>query len=107
MAASRDSASSSAYLGLGYAINIFVVLLLLNGIIRLVWGVLKLIQFGYLRREANYLAINKDADDEPLDKNNRLPGDARSQAMSRHDLAQLTTKILNSNRKQSYVSRIR
>lgn len=50
MAASRDSASSSGYLGLGYAINIFVVLLLVNGIIRLVWGVLKLIQFCYLKR---------------------------------------------------------
>ena len=47
-------------MGVGYAICAFVIILLLNGLIRLVWGFIKLLQYCYHKREESYLAINKD-----------------------------------------------
>lgn len=44
----RNSGSTTAYMGLGYTICVFVILLLLNGLIKLVWGVIKFIQYCYL-----------------------------------------------------------
>lgn len=59
----RNSGSTSAYMGLGYTICVFVILLLLNGLIKLIWGVIKYIQYCYLEREANYLSIEKEMQD--------------------------------------------
>jgi uncharacterized oligopeptide transporter (OPT) family protein len=46
----RSSASSPAYMGVGYVICAVVILLMLNGLVRLVWGLLKQIQYCYLER---------------------------------------------------------
>lgn len=63
----RSKGSSSAYMGLGYTVCAFVILLLLNGLVRLVWGVLKIVQYCYLEREANYLSIEKEMhENEPV-----------------------------------------
>lgn len=37
----RDGSSSSVYMGIGYAICVFVIILLLNGLFRLFWGFMK------------------------------------------------------------------
>jgi hypothetical protein len=44
-------------MGFGYAVCVFIIILILNGLVRLIWGVLKIIQYCYLEREANYLSI--------------------------------------------------
>ena len=97
-------------MGVGYTICAFVIMLLLNGLIRLVWGFIKLLQYCYHKREESYLAINKDQNDnEGIDRNTMLPVDNRTQRnLTRNNLAELTSKILNNNsRKKSYVSKIR
>ena len=76
----RSKGSSSAYMGLGYAVCAFAILLLLNGLVRLVWGVLKILQFCYLEREANYLSVEKDIEDDPPLANPVLT-DGRTQTM--------------------------
>jgi hypothetical protein len=56
----RDSASSAAYMGIGYVICVIVILLLLNGLVRLLWGCIKILQHCYLEREANYMSVEKE-----------------------------------------------
>lgn len=55
----RNSGSSSAYMGVGYVICAFVILLLLNGLLRLVWGAFRFFEYCYLEREANYMSVEK------------------------------------------------
>ena len=68
----RNSADSGTYMGIGYTICAFVILLLLNGLFRLIWGILKILQYCYLERQANYLSVeklaleNKDGVDDNL-----------------------------------------
>lgn len=96
-------------MGVGYTICAFVIMLLLNGLIRLVWGFIKLLQYCYHKREESYLAIDKDQNEEGIDRNTKLQVDNRTQRnLTRNNLAELTSKILNNNsRKKSYVSKIR
>lgn len=44
----RNNSSSSSYMGIGYAICVVVILLLLNGLLRLFWGFMKQAQHCYL-----------------------------------------------------------
>jgi hypothetical protein len=53
----RNSASSSAYMGIGYVICAIVILLLLNGLLRLFWGFMKIVQQIHLEREAFHHSV--------------------------------------------------
>jgi hypothetical protein len=44
----RNNSSSSSYMGIGYAICVVVILLLLNGLLRFFWGFMKQAQHCYL-----------------------------------------------------------
>jgi len=55
----RDSAVSTTFMGIGYAICAFVILLLLNGLFRLFWGFMKIAQHCYLEQQAFAQSVEK------------------------------------------------
>lgn len=56
----RTGQSGGSYMGIGYAICVVVILLLLNGLLRLFWGFMKQAQHCYLERETLEQSIEKE-----------------------------------------------
>ena len=63
LATTRDSSSREFYQGIGFVVCLIVIALLLVGLLRLIWGILKLIQYCYLERETNYMSVEKEVID--------------------------------------------
>lgn len=99
----RNSASSATYMGIGYVICALVIILLVNGLVRLVWGMLKQFQSCYLERQANYLSVEKAEIDNQGDEN-LIINDLRTQnqLLSRRDVGSRMA-----SKRVSYVSKIR
>lgn len=99
----RNGSTSDAYMGIGYAVCVLVILLLVNGLLRLLWGFLKLAQQCHLERESfeqsveKEIAENKDA----LEQQPIMDTAVKSQAKMERELSRLQSKKL------SYVSKIR
>lgn len=91
-------------MGVGYAICAFVIILLLNGLLRLFWGFMKLVQHCHLERQAFKQSVDKqlELNKDPAEQNPIVETLAKSQAnLSRRDLSRLQSK------KMSYVSKLR
>lgn len=100
----RTSESSSAYMGLGYVVCVWVILLLLNGVFRLIWGFVRYLQYCYLQREANYMSVEKEIQENEPNEEQPILNELKSQQqLSRRDLA---SRLFNT-KKMSYVSKIR
>lgn len=57
----RDKASNNAYLGLGYFCCAIVVVLLLNGLVRLVWGFIKIVEGCFSKSKEMKLQVENKA----------------------------------------------
>jgi hypothetical protein len=100
----RSGTSSSSYMGIGYAICVVVILLLLNGLLRLFWGFMKQAQHCYLERETLEQSIEKQVQEnkDPAEEHPIMENAYKSQVnISKRDLSRLNSK------KMSHVSKIR
>ncbi len=57
----RDKASNTSYLGLGYFCCAIVALLLLNGLVRLVWGFIRIIEGCFSKSKEMKLQVENKA----------------------------------------------
>lgn len=91
-------------MGIGYAICVVVILLLLNGLLRLFWGFMKQAQHCYLERETLEQSIEKELEEnkDPVETHPIIENVMKSQAnISQRELSRLKSK------KMSYVNKIR
>jgi hypothetical protein len=100
----RTGQSGGSYMGIGYAICVVVILLLLNGLLRLFWGFMKQAQHCYLERETLEQSIEKELEQnkDPVETHPIMENAMKSQAnISQRELSRLQSK------KMSFVSKIR
>ena len=62
----RDSADTETYFGTGYAACVFVILLLVNGLIRLGWGMISTVEGCIDDVHKDEQAIKSEDDVKPL-----------------------------------------
>jgi hypothetical protein len=101
----RDKASNSSYLGLGYVCSAIVVALLLNGLVRLVWGFIKIVEGCFSKSKEMKLQVENKAIKEKEHNEEMVPMKSIKELNSNINTLQ-TKSRLNTMRKQSYVSKI-
>jgi hypothetical protein len=101
----RDKASNTSYLGLGYFCCAIVIVLLLNGLLRLVWGFIKIVEGCFSKSKEMKLQVENKAAKEREHNEELVP--IKSIKESKNNINTLQTRSrLNTLRKQSYVSKI-
>ena len=101
----RDKASNTSYLGLGYFCCAIVIVLLLNGLVRLVWGFIKIVEGCFSKSKEMKLQVENKAAKEKEHNEELVPIKSIKELNSNINTLQ-TRSRLNTLRKQSYVSKI-